>query len=218
MIKNGDLTLDLAHPMMSGLELLQAMENFYSTYGLDTKIVKQTVKGNFGVDLGKYFNPFAMEGVNKAPGEAAPEHFRSTGIREGDGEPAYEHGKHWCNPNGERWNKYSVECFANVWDHEPGYDEQHHCIAGPGGCVRAHDVNEAARPKNDDGSIRCHEWDAGKPNCDSALYGSIDNLRKTFGTPPGDDATISDTDWKALWLDSKYPPHFTPGHVFQQHH
>jgi hypothetical protein len=202
MLKNGDLKLDVNNEI-TGTRLLEEMGKF----GIDGKIRDNTVSDNFGglPGLLKTINPFAMD-VIRSPSRLAPrdthviEHFRSTGIREGGGAHAYDFGKQQCNPGSERWNKHSVRCFANVWDHEEGSNPMHECMARQ--CVFSNDVNEAQRPRG------CSAQDAGFEKCHSALYDSIDNLRKVFGTPPGSEATISDADWKALWLDGKYPAHF----------
>jgi hypothetical protein len=211
MIKNRDLQngngiMDRANPHITGAELLLQMEKF----GVDQKIRDATVDDNFAGfrDITKPIDVFAMN-VITAPRSRAPvgtvvkEHFRSTGIRDGPrpNVQAYDFGKQQCNPTGRRWDKDSVRCFANVWDHEE--NPQHHCLSGR--CEPTNDVNEDMRPKT------CSPRDAGVEKCDSALYHSIDNLRKVFGAPRGDDATVSERDWKALWIDSKYPAGFTPG-------
>jgi len=202
LIKNGDLTLD----ENSEITKQQFVDQF-EQFGLAEDIIRVTTDENFRTNpLGK-INPFEMNVIDKRlrpdgfPGSIVIEHFRSTGIRDGPRprEGAYNFGQKSCNPNLERWDKDSVKCFASVWDNE---DKPYECLGSK--CAPSNDVNGEERPDS------CSSQDAGFEKCESALYHSIDNLRKAFGTPRGTEATISDTDWKALWIDSTYPPNFKP--------
>jgi len=173
----------------------------------------ETLNGNFGVGnlLGK-INPFDLNVIDLPPrpdgfsprgtgrqDSVVKEHFRSTGIRDGPpNEEAYDRAKRICSPNADIWDKNNIECFAGVWDHEVPISES------PTG-FQSNDVNEDARPSG------CGPDDSGKDSCPSALYDSIDNLRRAFGTPRNSEyAVISNSDFRAVWLNSEYPPGFQP--------
>uniref|UniRef100_A0A7S4AXN5 Uncharacterized protein n=1 Tax=Chrysotila carterae TaxID=13221 RepID=A0A7S4AXN5_CHRCT len=121
----------------------------------------------------------------------ATEHFRSTGIRDAD-EPQEDLFSIFASKADtfDRWTSTELIEAIGQFDHEQNSD------------VLSNDVFEPARPMD------CAPGDSGLPQCDSALYGSITNLLKEFGTPTGDAAQMVKTDMRRLWMAAQYPPDF----------
>ena len=199
-MKNGDLV-----PDTNGfIEKNQTSEALLKV-GIHHRIARETVDANFlSASCGTC--PLTMDVFNMntirtrfgvSPVGGPHEHFRSTGIRDGD-QPfrgAFNFGER-CLRGAQRWLIDEIQCFANLWDREVGFPP-------------SNDVDTSKYPPG------CTEEDSGPQKCPSQLHGAIGFLFQSFGTPPnqasspdGVATSISRADYRALWLDAEYPSEF----------
>ena len=226
LVKNGDLVPDKA----GRISKQQTFEALLQV-GISELVAKETTDANFDhlVSANFELNVFEMNTVKKfgTPDPPGPlEHFRSTGIRDADvpSSGAYNFFEQCAQYDAtpllkgdpESFSAVDIEqCAALVWDHE-----ELGSFSSLPAELPSNDILEAKRSRNDVGNT-CGSRDSGlsgcnpddssldkAPCCASQLHGAITFMFQEFGTPTGDDASISKADMKALWLEADYPPDF----------
>jgi len=214
LVKNGDLV-----PSPAGLITKQQTFDALLRVGISEKVATETTDANFDHIDSLDLNVFRMNTVkrNGTPDPPGPsEHFRSTGIRDGrrPSSGRYNFGFEECADfdgiAGEFSSDDILNCATLVWDHESTFDSNSFPKKLP-----TNDVLESKRPPTcgatDSGLSGCHPDDPSldqTPCCDSQLHGAINFMFQEFGTPTGEDAHMSTTDMKKLWLEAEYPPDF----------
>jgi len=200
LVKNGDLVPD-SECLVSKHQTFLALLGV----GVSEKVAEETTEANFKSPscskCPEQINLFEMNmirrpGAKQRQGFDEPqEHFRSTGIRDGD-EPdvlRWDFAERSCldrNTPDSEWTQSENQCLALLWDRDPG-----HGLPTP-----SNDVNIDKRPK------QCP--DERGPCTQSQLHGAINFMFQEFGTPTGRNALLPQEEYKQLWLDGEYPEGF----------
>jgi hypothetical protein len=210
-MNNGDLVPD----PNSGLISRDQTRDAILRVGISVNTADSTINGNFLSDscptCGLAVNPLDMNviipGVDRNPVGSPHEHFRSTGIRDNQLTPSrYQTTLETCITTLPLvWNLERNMCFSETWDCDGSA-----CVSPTR--FQSNDVAEDRRPST------CPVGATGQEICDSSLFGSINFLFQEFGTPTGEKALISNTEYQALWLEGEYPFDFaarSPRHCVQ---
>ncbi|EOD22152.1 hypothetical protein EMIHUDRAFT_207279 [Emiliania huxleyi CCMP1516] len=213
LVKNGDLV-----PSPAGLITKQQTFDALLRVGISEKVATETTDANFdhidSLDLNVFrMNTVKTFGTPDPPGPS--EHFRSTGIRDrlqpsSGAYNIFERCADFDGTAGEFSSDDIVKCANLIWDHETCCD-----FGTFPPKLRSNDVLESKRPPTcgptDSGLSGCDPDDPSldqTPCCRSQLHGAINFMFQEFGTPTGEEAHMSTTDMKKLWLEAEYPPDF----------
>ena len=220
MVKNGDLLPD-CEGHVTKEQVFEAMLRI----GISAKVAHATSNANFDHLAEKSLFLWGMNTITTGEGGStargnAPEHFRSTGIRDAaDGRPDKRRYAIW---HGFRRIADSVTGFGFLtqaevtraiaaFDVDPGEVN----IYGERG-VHSNDVNlehpARAAGCGPSDSVATMQLTDDQPDetspCFSNLHGSITFMFQEMGTPTGPKAILSDVEMRALWLNGEYPHGF----------